>query len=200
MSVKRIIKILGYIFAPILILTIAIYFLFPYLNEEKHQQVAKKYSDDFVVGDTTNMTTSFFSPTIEGDREATGRAGNVKDIGESLARLKEKSQSYQQDIDSLQKEIDSLTTAKDSLKEKLKGSTEYEGETQGKDTVISQEQFSKNIKSLLDLDVENLTPILSKMSNEQLVRMFKAGSGLQQKKLLRSLTADRAAKLMTEVL
>lgn len=192
MPIKRILKILGYIFVPLLPMAVAVYFLFPYLNEEKHNEVAEKHNDEFKIGDTTDVELSSFSPASAGDE-------SVNDIGEDFTDLKEKTSEYQKNIDSLQKEVDSLTTVNDSLEQQLaKGGELAEGETANSE--ISEEKFSENIKSLLDLDIENLTPILSKMSDDQLVRMFKAGSGLQRKKLLRSLESDRAAELMTEVL
>ncbi|MEL7833590.1 hypothetical protein [Fodinibius sp. Rm-B-1B1-1] len=190
MPIKRILKIAGYIFVPLLPMTVAIYFLFPYLNEEKHKEVAEKHNDDFVIGDTTNVELSSLSAATEEDAN-----GNVEDIGEDFSELKEKTSEFQQHIDSLQREVDSLSTVNDSLEQQLTLAGSGTGNTE-----VSEEEFSENIKSLLDLDIERLTPILSKMSDEQLVRIFKAGSGLQRKKLLRSLESDRAAKLMTEVL
>lgn len=179
---------------PLLPMTVAIYFLFPYLNEEKHKEVAEKYSDDFVIGDTTNIELSSFPSVAEEDTTE-----NVEDISENFTKLKERTSEFQQDIDSLQKEVDSLTTVNDSLEQQL-GDRGSLAEREATNPEISEEEFSENIKSLLDLDVEKLTPILSKMSDDQLVSIFEAGSGLQRKKLLRSLDSDRAAELMTEVL
>lgn len=192
-SIKGILKILGYIFVPILPMAVAVYFLFPYLNEEKHKKVVEKNSDDFAIQDTTGTQVSSFLPRTERDTNKT-----IQDIGEDFAELKKKTSKYQHDIDSLQQEVDSLTTVNDSLKQQL--AERGNKDIQGGNVEISEKEFSENIKSLLDLDIESLSPILSKMSDKQLVRIFKAGSGLQRKKLLRSLDSDRAAKLMTEVL
>ena len=191
MPIKRILKILGYIFVPLLPMTVAVYFLFPYINEEKHKEVVEKHNEDFAIGDTTDVSMSSLSVGAEDEP--------VEDIGEDVSNLKDNAEQYQQDIKNLKMEVDSLTQVNDSLEQQLaqKGDAAVSGEN---DSEISEEEFSENVKSLLDLDVESLTPILSKMSDEKLERIFKAGSGLQRKKLLRSLEPGRAAKLMTEVL
>ncbi|PAU94622.1 hypothetical protein CK503_07455 [Aliifodinibius salipaludis] len=186
MSIKKVLKILGYIFVPLLPMVIAIYFLFPYINEEKHQEVAEKHSEEFVIGDSTNVMTSNFRPAAE-------ESETVGDLGKDYATMKE-------NIEDLKMEIDSLTVVNDSLSQQLDQRESIAEEVEAADAEISEEEFSENIKSLLDLDIESLSPILNKMSDEQLVKIFKAGSGLQRKKLLQSLESDRAAKLMTEVL
>ncbi len=184
---------------PLLPMAVAVYFLFPYLNEEKYKETAEKHSDDFVIGDTTE--TNVTAASLSDD----GGDGNVKDIGEDFSDLKEKSNEFQKNIDTLQHEVDSLTTVNDSLEQQLANGEKEEAQTDentsGEDTTeISEEEFSENIKSLLDLDGESLSPILNKMSDEKLEQIFRAASGLQRKKLLRSMESDRAAKLMTEVL
>jgi len=193
MSIKKVLKILGYIFVPLLPMVIAIYFLFPYVNEEKHKEVAEKYSDDFVIGDSTDVTMSTFRPTA-------ARGDTIEDLGEDYASMEGKVSRFQKDIQELKMKVDSLTIVNDSLTQQLGQRDSLANDVLTADTEISEEEFSENIKSLLDLDIESLSPILNKMSDEQLVKIFKAGSGLQRKKLLQSLESDRAAKLMSEVL
>jgi hypothetical protein len=193
MSIKKVLKILGYIFVPLLPMVVAIYFLFPYVNEEKHKEVAEKYSDDFVIGDSTNVTMSTFRPTA-------AKGDTVEDLGQDYASMEGKVSRFQKDIQELKMKIDSLTIVNDSLTQQLGQRDSTANDVLTADTEISEEEFSENIKSLLDLDIESLSPILNKMSDEQLVKIFKAGSGLQRKKLLQSLESDRAAKLMSEVL
>ncbi len=201
MPIKKILKIVGFIFVPLLPMVVAAYFLFPYINEEEHKEVAKKYDDEVIISDTTELG-------------AVGDSG-VDDIGGDYARLKQRAKVFYQNITELRGQLDSLKVVNDSLKQTLEAKDKElaernNQESQSGDSIdaqlvadntdISEEEFSENIKSLLDLDVENLTPIVNKMSNDQLVRIFRAGSGLQRKKLLRSLESDRAAKLMTEVM
>jgi Mg/Co/Ni transporter MgtE len=63
-----------------------------------------------------------------------------------------------------------------------------------------QEEFSERVKSLLNLDEEDLTPIASQMTQQELVKIYQTSSNLQREKLLRSLTPERAAKLMQEIM
>ncbi len=193
MSIKKVLKILGYIFVPLLPMVVAIYFLFPYVNEEKHKEVAEKYSDDFVIGDSTDVTMPTFRPTA-------AKGDTVEDLGQDYATMEGKVSRFQKDIQALKLKVDSLTIVNDSLTQQLVQRDSTANDALTDDTEISEEEFSENIKSLLDLDIESLSPILNKMSDEQLVKIFKAGSGLQRKKLLQSLESDRAAKLMSEVL
>ena len=193
MPIKKILKILGFIFVPLLPLAVAMYFLFPYINEEKHQEVAEKNSDEFVIGDSADVELSSFS-------EMSPQTEPVKDIGKDYAKMEATLAQFKENVDSLNSTVDSLTAVNDSLAKQLTQRKSGNGENTEGEGEISDEKFAENVKSLLDLDVENLTPILSNMSDKQLVRIFEAGSGLQRKKLLRSLESDRAAKLMTEVL
>ena len=201
MTIKKILKILGFIFLPLIPMAVAVYFLFPYINQEKHNKVSEKHEDKVAVGDSTN------SVSLEDSVD-------VETIGEDFATVKERAKVFQQTVQKLRTDIDSMTTANDSLKQELAAKQKKIAELQNgnqpqnqgnaeltsNSTDTTGENFSEKIKSLLDLDVERLTPILSNMDDKQLVRIFKAGSGLQRKKLLRSLKSERAAKLMKEVL
>jgi len=61
-------------------------------------------------------------------------------------------------------------------------------------------EFRDNVKSLLNLDEEELAPIVRQMSTSQLLRLYRSGSNMQREKLLRSLTPSQAASLMREVM
>jgi len=195
MPIKKILKILGFILVPLLPMAVAVYFLFPYLNEEKHKEISEKYSDEFVIGDTTDVEiqTSAFSPE-------SGEDVPVKDIGKDYANLEDKVARFKTKIENLNATKDSLTTVNDSLENQLAQRSSDAEKAAEAASEKSNKKLAENVKSLLDLDVESLSPIINKMSDKQLVRIFNAGSGLQRKKLVRSLEADRAAKLMTEVL
>lgn len=191
MTIKKALKISGYIFLPVIPMIVGAYFLFPYINEEKHEEITEEYEDEVALGDTT----------------ATMDASGAEDIGEDFATLKERSSVFQENIEDLKSEIDSLTTANDSLENELATLGENEDAEGAEDPKeiaenldISDEEFSENVKSLLDLDNEDLSPIINKMSDDQLIRLYKVGSSLQRKKFLRALESERAAKLMTELM
>ena len=195
MNLKKILKILGFITVPVLPMVIAMYFLFPYLNEEKYREISSKYEDNWVLGDSSD----------------------VELIGEDFATLKERSQVFQENISELKQEIDSLKSLNDSLStlvmnradslktlknlEQNQGeSSEVKQETAQMEQPQNEEEFRETVKTLLSMEDEHLAPILKEMGDRQILLLFKAGNSLERKKLLRALDFKRAAKLMTEVL
>lgn len=193
MTIKKILKILAFIFVPLLPMAVAVYFLFPYLNEEKHEEVAEKYENEVVLRDTAS---------VQGESD-------VEVGGEDFITSEERADKLQNTIQDLQNRVDSLHTINDSLANELtakqKALLELRNENNNaaaetENSEISEEEFAENVKSLLDLDNESLSPIINQMSDKQLVRLYKVGSSLQRKKLLRALESKRAAKLMTELM
>lgn len=63
-----------------------------------------------------------------------------------------------------------------------------------------EEAFPDRVKSLLNLDEEELAPILSKLNNDQLTRLYRNAGNIQREKVLRSLNPDRAARLMESIM
>lgn len=63
-----------------------------------------------------------------------------------------------------------------------------------------EEAFADRVKSLLNLEEEELTPILSRLNNDQLTRLYRSAGNIQREKLLRSLNPDRAARLMETIM
>lgn len=197
--VKKILKIIAFIVLPVIPLTIAAYFLYPYINEKGYQQVAKKYQNEVNIGDSVQVGNV---------------GGEVKTIGEDFATLKERSKAFQKKITVLKSQVDSLSAVNDSLAKLLKNapnatSTAGDSLTAGDTTTIegakklatlSDKELADNVKSLLALDLEDLSPILNEMTNRQLLRLYKVGSSLERKKILRALESKRAAKLMTELM
>jgi hypothetical protein len=70
----------------------------------------------------------------------------------------------------------------------------------GRNRTQDDSEFRDNVKSLLNLDEEELAPIVRQMSTSQLLRLYRSGSNMQREKLLRSLTPSQAASLMREVM
>jgi len=62
------------------------------------------------------------------------------------------------------------------------------------------EAIRQRVNSLLNLDEEEMMPIVSELSSEQLQTLYRVASNQQREKLLRSLPPNRAARLMQEVL
>lgn len=182
-------------------LTVAAYFLYPYINKKEYQKIKDKYKNEVVLGDSTQIDSA--------------GSGKVKTIGEDFATLKERTQAFQKKIVQLKSQIDSLTTVNDSL-EKIVNARKQQLATAKEDslgnsdtsttkgakklTEITGKKLADNVKSLLALDLEDLSPILNKMDDNELLRLYKVGSSLERKKLLRALESKRAAKLMKELM
>lgn len=194
--VKKILKILGFIVLPVIPLTVAAYFLYPYINKKEYQKVADKYQNEVVIGDSTQVGTMGI--------------GEVKTIGEDFETLKERSKAFQEEITGLKSRVDSLSVLNDSLqqvlnKNKNPGNPNVDSldkqEMKGDKRVkMSDKKFAENMKSLLALDLEDLSPILNQMNNGQLLRLYNVGSSLERKKILRALDSKRAANLITELM
>lgn len=193
MNIKKLLKIIGFIIGPLIPLAIVIYFLFPYINEEKYEQVAESNQNLGIAAENTD----------------------VAPVGADFETLKKQVSEFYEDNQEMEKVLDSLRTANDSLENELaikieeieeltaappEGEDSEETEPLANVSDEDNEEFKENIKSFLSLDDENLAPIINEMSDEQLVRLYRGGSSLQRKKLLRSLESKRAAKLMTEIM
>ena len=193
MSKKGVLKIAGIIIGPLLVMAIAAYFLYPYFNEKEYEAIAEKY-----------------------DRrdEPVAQVESMK-IGKDFQTLVEQVKLLKTANEELNSTIDTLQKRNEVLAEKLKTHENKSTNEQDSSVVepadsmqattvskqtLAQEKFGERIKSLLNLDNEDLTPIVNEMTDRQLVQLYNGGSSIQRKKLLRSLDPKRAAKLMTEVM
>lgn len=196
MNYKKILKIVGLLIVPPLIMAIVIFFLFPYINEQKHEQVASDLEQGPALADSTSAMDMQLASTDP----------------DSLKKL---AKGLRDSMQTLQMMVDSVETQNDSLKLRLMASRQQidslsnnsssdslaiSVDEDNGETSADGEKFTENAQSLLGLEGESLAPILSEMSDRQLKRLFKAGNSLQRKKLLRTLDSERAAKLMDEVL
>jgi hypothetical protein len=58
----------------------------------------------------------------------------------------------------------------------------------------------RRVNSLLNLDEEELGPIILEMSNEELIRLYRVGGNQQREKILRALPPARAARIVREIM
>jgi len=92
-------------------------------------------------------------------------------------------------IDSLYVRIDQLEQLVDSLQNPVEENNE-----------LDPAEFTERVKSLLNLEEDELGPILKNMTKGQIVRLYNGGGTIQRQKILRSMEADKAAELMTEIM
>jgi hypothetical protein len=202
MNLKKLLKIFGFVIGPLLPLAVAIYFLYPYLNEKEYQDIAKKYENTQVLEDSSKVEldmSSYENKTKTSEEKVKAFRNVISHLRDQVDSLNTLNDSLKTELLAKEKEIKDLQQREVNTAEARAEETANE-ELSDEDAGITEEEFADNIKSLLSLDDENLSPIINEMNDQQLIRLYKAGNSLQRKKLLRTLKSKRAANLMTEVM
>ena len=204
MNKSAFIKIAGILLGTFIVITIAIFFLYPYLNTQKYEQIQaerdqRSLPGEFQSSDSDSVAIAGFN-SLEADS------------------------AFEQNKEYLRMKVDSLIAANDSLTQKLNSATNslknFEsalGQTGVEDSRLAdiaegnmaefvaasvepEEEFAERVKSLLNLDEEDLTPIANQMTQQELVKIYSNSGNIQREKLLRSLSPERATKLMQEIM
>lgn len=171
----------------------AAYLLYPYLNEEAYQEVLAMYTASDPVLDPDHAY-----PEMEFE----DLVSQIENLQTSEERLQAALDSAEQENEDLRMDIEELQTAGNSDGEDTadRNPAILSADTMEPEELNHDEGFSERVKSLLNLDEEELAPIVSQMSDNQLIRLYMGGGSLQQEKLLRALEPDRAASLISEVM
>jgi hypothetical protein len=215
MNKSALIKIAGILVVSFIIVTIVTFFLYPYLNEQKYEEIqterSERYPSDVLEGGATEDGL----PAFEGQEN---RPVSMAEAGSDSLFTTNRDSSLVAMIDSLMAVNDSLSQKLDSAQVVMTnlenalvatGADEEQLDEvrQGNDDVEfiaaaeePKEAFSERVKSLLNLDEEDLTPIANQMTQEELVKIYTSSGNIQREKLLRSLSPERAAKLMQEIM
>lgn len=193
MNKSVIIKLAVILIVPILVLTVALYFLYPYLNEEKYQQIVGRDSV------ATSNYQGLLPDTLRTDM-------NIGELPLEMDTLIVENRH-------LLRVVDSLRTANDTLRQQLEESRKKQDtvdqQSSGQEAIatvagnkqqVPAETFAERVKSLLNLETRELSPIINQMDDKQIVRLYRGASSMQREKLLRSLKPERAAKLMSEIM
>ena len=201
MSKGAIVKIAGFLVVPILIMLVAVYLLYPMINSDRY---------DLIVRTNGTMVDSLALDSL-------ARIDSIA-TADSLAQLEKlTSAQYAMDLDKKwSTKVDSLERMVYLLSARLEGiqsasdlrNQNNEPEATGNepakepstDELLSDEAFKDRVKSLLNLEEDELAPILEKMTSNQLVRLYSEAGNTQREKILRALKSDRAARLITEVM
>lgn len=178
---KGILKTAGKFVGVFLVILIAMYFLYPFIQPQDQQDTSEE--DKWGRSDLAN------SPFIY-----------------SL----EASDSLKTQINELQRTIDSLTSLRQEHQEKVDSlaqlASEMDEEPEENDAaepggeIASAEQFKDISRSLLELDEEELSPILDRLDNYELIGLYKSANNMQRSKMLRSLGSDKAAVILKEII
>lgn len=211
--------IIGLLIFSFLGMLVGFYFFYPQLNEEKYQEISSAASESDSTS-TSNLKAMAGTPYFR----------TYADITNQIEYLMNEQLTLQVTVDSLNNLKEELIARLPEIQDELNntnnqdGSTPTEGVSQAgtnrmadqteaqvqppqnlfgaMETVQPEEEeaFADRVKSLLNLDEEELGPILSKLNNDQLTRLYRSAGNIQREKLLRSLNPDRAAKLMESIM
>ncbi|MCH8557583.1 MAG: hypothetical protein LAT84_07175 [Balneolia bacterium] len=195
---NKVLKILGILFVPFLVLLIVMYFLYPRINPEGYQEIVERFDETSAesarIADFRGMDINpqhMDSLQAEMNRLLAERQ-NLEAVVDSLMTQKEQMLSV---IDTLESQRDSVEMQTVSLNERVpEGLEETAASTQ------SSEEFAERVKSLLNLEEEELAPILSNLEDPQLIRLYYSAGSIQREKLLRSLSPERAARIMQKIM
>src|SRR6056297_261772 len=215
MNKSALIKIAGILVVSFIVVTIVTFFLYPYINEEKYEQVQTERADRFPSDDLQGGADSDELPPLDDsfqrplENSAAGIPDSLFTADSSLVSMN--LDSMMAANDSLSQQLDSALVTIANLENALKATgaddTQLAEVRQGNNDVEfiaaasqPEEEFSERVKSLLNLDEEDLTPIANQMTQQELVKIYNNSGNLQREKLLRSLSAERATKLMQEIM
>lgn len=190
-------KIAGIFFGVFLVVQIAVFIAYPYLNEDGFRDVQERYEE-------ANKDEGSFG----GDREFI--SGEFESLDDRIRSFYEKEEKLEGKLDSLMALNDELRSEIEELKQSNEemssgsgdGAEEVAAEfvTAADEGSKNREDFSERVKSLLNLDEEDLGPIVNQLSNEQLVQLYYGAGSIQREKLLRSLKSERAAEIMKKIM
>lgn len=213
MNKSTLIKIAGILVGSFAVITVATFFLYPYINEDKHEQVQAERGDRLPPEDIEKSSDPDLSANYNDDEASSDEytAGSDSVLVEDKSPLMMKIDSLFAANDSLTQQFDSakisLNNLENALRELGADENQLDQVRRGTEDVEflaaaqePKEEFSERVKSLLNLDEEELTPIANQMTQQELVKIYSNSGNIQREKLLRSLSAERAAKLMKEIM
>lgn len=197
MNKGAIVKIAGFLVVPILLMLVITYLLYPMLNEDRYDLIVR-----------TNGT---LVDSVLLDSLARLDSLAAADSLETLERFKNGELVVTIEDTEWANKVDSLTRLVYVLNARLEGleaaanipKQEEEPQAQEDFTTtadLDDEAFKDRVKSLLNLEENEMAPILEKMTSQQLVRLYREAGNTQREKILRALNSDRAARLITEIM
>ncbi len=164
-----------------LVILIAMYFLYPYLHPQPEQEATDE--DEWGVSDLAN---SPFNYSLEASDSLKTQVNELQKSIDSLTNIQ---QQRQVKIDSLEQ-----------LASQMEVAPQQTNTAQTNDEEGSSEQFKNVSRSLLELDEEELSPILDRLDNDELIGLYKSANNMQRSKMLRSLGSDKAAVILKEII
>lgn len=185
---------------PFVISLVALFFLYPHLHEDRYREVAERIEDE------REEAAPEFDPGMD------QFGGQYMSLSDRLDRYEAEEERMTRLIDSLQIVNEELLAEIEELREAAEEAEEWAdfdpenpeefvaAAEEVADRVEMDEEVAERVKSLLNLDEEELGPIVNQLSNDHLVRLYVGGGNIQREKLLRSLNPERAAEIMKKIM
>lgn len=164
----------------LIVLVMITYVIYPYIHPEEVQEVRAEAD--------SNSAAGFFYPEMYNPEK-------IDSLNIRLSGLQLVIDSLNGDINNYQSVIDSLSTQITSLKE-----YKAQNKAQITDPDIIKIELETVAKSLLNLDVDALAPIVNLLEDNQLIKLYSKAGTLEKEKLLRSLKPEKAARILKEVM
>lgn len=203
---KKILIIVAAVIVPFLAMLVLFYFLYPQLNEEKYEQILSGSNED-QTEEPARDEFEYNEIAIDEPSAENYTFEDYESLPNNLELLLAEQKSLQSTIDSLKNEkealvseLDELNSSVDSLRAVETAGNNVPESMLAEASAETGEEFSERVKSLLNLEEEQLGPIVKQLSDEQLIRLYDSAGNIQREKLLRSLSASRAAKLMEKIM
>lgn len=178
---KEIMKTAGKFVGVFLVILIAMYFLYPFIHPQNQQDTSDE--DEWGASDLANNP---FNYSLEASDSLKTQINQLQQSIDSLRNLQ---QEHQGKVDSLAQ----LATQMEEI-------PEQEDPVESDNEMASADQFKDISRSLLELDEEELSPILDRLDNDELIGLYKSANNMQRSKMLRSLGSDKAAVILKEII
>ncbi len=190
----KVLKIPGIIIGSFIGVFALVFFLYPYINEDHFNELIGASE----AGDSAAITESYLSgSSVVSEEELELMQQEIVSLQAANNELLDTIDSLEQVNEDLQLEIREWENMEDFMPV---AETPNEPVQRGATAYMSDEEFSERVKSLLNLDEDELSPIVREMDDGQLIRLYYSGGNIQREKLLRSLEPARAARVMNEVM
>ena len=181
---------------PPLVMIPAMFFLYPYIQSEKYEAVVEQVASQWGDGETEDEKSPL--DRLRSDKQAENKS--LSETTEAYKRIQQELQSLQRKFDLKERELSQIQDSLNGMITGLEATVEDLENKSSLNTVNNvgvSDVFADRAKSLFNLEDEELAPILTQMNDDLLLQLYDVASTMQRQKLLRCLSSDKAAKIVT---
>lgn len=166
-----------------LVIIVAMYFLYPQFHPENKQNTVEE--EEWGASDLT------YNPNYYSLEAADSLKTQIELLQQSIDSLRGVEQQHLLKVDSLEYRANQME--EENLERDIP-------DTDDENELVSAERLKDISRSLLELDEEELSPILNRLNNNELIGLYKSANNMQRSKMLRSLGPDKAAVILKEIM